>query len=306
MELINFKKEKKLKKLFLTMFFVLLATPAFAKMEIITSYQYIQSITENIGKDKVNVSSFSKGSWDPHFVIPKPSLIARARKADLLIINGAQLEIGWLPPIIRQANNPEIQPGVKGFLDLSQFIKLIQVPTNVSRGQGDVHPFGNPHFHLDPNNIPLISDTITEKLCQLDNGNCKYYETNNQTFKKKWSEKLTGWNKKLKMLNGTKIIEYHRVFDYLINRYDMSLFATLEPLPGIPPTPKHISETIAKINKDTVKYNFRAIYNISAPSEYVSSKTSAKLITLPHDVDSVKEATDIFSLFDEIVKRLSL
>ncbi|RZK00550.1 MAG: hypothetical protein EOO43_25160, partial [Flavobacterium sp.] len=154
----------------------------------------IEDITKKIGQGKVTVSSLSKGDWDPHYVVPKPSLISKSRKADLLIINGAQLEIGWLPPIIRQANNSEIQPGSKGFLDLSTYMNLIQVPNNISRAQGDVHPFGNPHFALNPDNIPIVSKVVTEKLCQLDNTNCSYFETNNKAFTKKWQDKSKVWS----------------------------------------------------------------------------------------------------------------
>ena len=287
---------------FSSIFFML---PALAKTEVVTSYPYIEDITSKIGKDKVNVTSLAKGDWDPHFIVPRPSLISKTRKADLLIINGAQLEIGWLPPIIRQANNANLQPGSRGFLDLSTFIELIQVPTNISRAQGDVHPFGNPHFNMDPHNITIISKVITEKLCQVDESNCSYYESNNKTFTNQWKEKLKDWDKKLKTLKGSKVIEYHRVFDYIANRYGISILATVEPLPGIPPTPNHLSQIITSTKNDNIRLNLRAVYNPQDPSNYITDKTKIKQVTLPHDVNAVKEATDIFSLFDEIVKRLT-
>lgn len=293
-----------MKKFFLTVFFLLFALPAFSKVEVVTSYPYIQDIAEKIGQDKINASTLGSGNWDPHFVVPKPSLIARTRKADLLIINGAQLEIGWLPPIIQQANNPDIQPGYKGFLDLSNFVNLIQVPTNISRGQGDVHPSGNPHFHLDPHNIPLISDAITNKLCQLDSSACNFYQKNNQDFKQKWDTKLKVWDKKLSALKGINVIEYHRVYDYLFSRYGLNIVNTIEPLPGIVPTPKHLVQLINQARKSNIKYILKAVYNPKEQSVFVAEKSKIKLIVLPHDIGSVSEAKDIFSLFDEIVKRL--
>jgi zinc/manganese transport system substrate-binding protein len=306
MVLILFRKGNYMKKFLISLSLLFVAMPAYAdNLNVVTSYPYIEDITKKIGQDKVNVSSLSKGEWDPHFVIPKPSLIAKSRRADLLIINGAQIEIGWLPPIIRQANNSEIQPGNKGFLDLSNFIGLIQVPSNISRAQGDVHPLGNPHFILDPENVLIVSKVINEKLCQLDNSNCSYYSKNNETFTKKWKEKLKIWNTKMKPLRDTKVIEYHRVFDYFLNRYGLKVENTLEPLPGIPPTPKHLATVIDTVRKESIKINLRAVYNPNDPSKLLSDKTGSNLITLPHDVNSTKEADDIFSLFDEIVKRFN-
>lgn len=295
-----------MKKILLSLSFIFASLPAYAdNLNIVTAYPYIEDITKKIGQDKVNVSSLSKGEWDPHFVVPKPSLIAKTRRADLLIINGAQLEVGWLPPIIRQANNGEVQPGSKGFLDLSTYINLIQVPNNISRAQGDVHPFGNPHFILNPDNVPVVSKVVTEKLCQLDNANCQYFKNNNDSFTKKWTDKSKLWSTKMKSLKGAKVIEYHRLFDYLFKKYDMEVVNTLEPLPGIPPSPKHLATVIDTVRKDSIKINIRGIYNPYDPSKFLSDKTNSNLITLPHDVSSVKEADDIFSLFDEIVKRLN-
>lgn len=295
-----------MKKFLIGLSLLFVSLPAYAEnLNIVTSYPYIEDITKKIGQGKVSVSSLSKGDWDPHYVVPKPSLISKSRKADLLIINGAQLEIGWLPPIIRQANNSEIQPGSKGFLDLSTYMNLIQIPNNISRAQGDVHPFGNPHFALNPDNIPIVSKVVTEKLCQLDNNNCSYFENNNKAFTKKWQDKSKVWSAKMKILKGTKVIEYHRLFDYLFKKYNIEMVNTLEPLPGIPPTPKHIATIVDTVKKESIKKNIRGVYNPYDPSKYVSDKSDASLVTLPHDVGSVKESTDVFSLFDEIVKRLN-
>lgn len=295
-----------MKKIILTLSLIIFALPAYAEnLNIVTSYPYIEDITKKIGQNKVNVSSLAKGEWDPHFVIPKPSLIAKSRRADLLIINGAQLEIGWLPPIIRQANNPEIQSGSKGFMDLSNYVKLIQVPTNISRSQGDVHSLGNPHFVLDPNNTPILSKAITDRLCQLDNTNCSFYTKNNSDFTNKWKEKQKVWQSKMSKLRGAKIVEYHRLFDYFLNRFGLLVENTLEPLPGIPPTPKHLATVINTVKQESIKINIRSVYNPNDPSKFLSDKTGANLITLPHDVDAIKESTDMFSLFDEMVKRIT-
>lgn len=282
---------------------LLLFSFSFAKIKVATTYPYIADITQKIAKDKANVISLATGNIDPHFITPKPSLIVKLRDADLLIINGASLEIGWLPPLIRQANNPKINPNTNGFLDLSNFVELMQKPENVSRAGGDVHPEGNPHFHLNPNNIPIIADAITQRLCEIDNGNCGFYKQNLNEFKKQFSEKKKVWDEKMKSLKDAKIYEYHRLYDYFLTNYQIIVAGTLESLPGIPPTSKHLQNLIQ--NSKDVKFILQDVYHSQDASKFVSSKTGIPVIILPHDVGAIPEAKDIFSLFDIIVERLT-
>lgn len=285
---------------------LILANSIFAdELKVVTTYQYIASIVEQIGKDKVIVSALARGEWDPHTIIPKPSFIAKLRKADLLLISGAQLEIGWLPPLLRQANNPKIQVGTKGIIDLSKHVNLIDVPTSISRAQGDIHPDGNPHFYLDLENILLLSEVIAQKLSELDLQNRSFYENNYLLFKERWNNKINEWNEKLNHIKGSKVIEYHKLYDYLIRSSGVHLVGTIEPLPGIPPSSKHIDELEKILSVTDVKFILQDVYNPHDAAEYLSKKYKVKLIILPHDVGAVKEAIDIFSLFDEIVKRLS-
>ena len=275
------------------------------QLQIVATYGYIGDIAQRIGKDRVDVVSLARGDYDPHVIIPKPSYIAKLRRADLLIINGAQLEIGWLPQIIRQANNGAVQPGERGFLDLSMHVHLIDVPTSVSRELGDVHPEGNPHFFLDPDNIPIIAEAITEKLSELDPDNQTFYEANDKEVYAQWQQKMKEWEGKLAPLKGEKVVEYHKIFDYFLNRFGFSLVGTIEPLPGIPPTTRHIAEVEQLIKREGVKYVLQDVYNPQDASLYLSKKLNVKLIIMPHDVGSVKEADDVFSVFDEIVRRLT-
>ncbi|MEJ5173423.1 MAG: zinc ABC transporter substrate-binding protein [Hydrogenothermaceae bacterium] len=276
-----------------------------ADIKVVTTYPYIASIVKEIVKDKATVENLADGSLDPHFIVPKPSLVVKLREADLVIINGAGLEIGWLPPLINQANNPKINPSSSGFLDLSQFVNLIHKPETVSRSMGDVHPEGNPHFHLDPYNIPVISDVITNKLCRLDVSNCKFYESNNISFKERWNRKLKEWNERLSTLKGKKVVEYHKLFDYFIDRYKLTLIGTLEPLPGIPPNAKHIENLIKITKSDGLDYILQDVYHSHKPAKFLAEKTGVKMIVLPHDIGSVPEVKDIFGLFDEIVRKLT-
>lgn len=293
-------------KLFLIVVLVILNLNfAMADLKVITTYPYIASITSYIVKDKAKVEPLADGNIDPHFIVPKPSLIVKLKNADILIINGAGLEVGWLPPLINQANNPKINPNSVGFLDLSQFVNLIQKPESVSRAAGDVHPEGNPHFLLDPYNIPILADAITEKLCKIDTKNCDSYKLNNRAFKEKWHLKLKEWNAKMQTLKGKNVIQYHRLYDYFINRYQLKVIGNLEPLPGIPPNAKHIENLIEKAEVDRVDFIMQDVYHPQKVAKFLAERIKAKVIVVPHDVGSVPQAKDIFSLFDEIVERLT-
>lgn len=284
--------------------FLLLSGPAFAKLQVVSAYPYIQDLVRQVGQDKVDVQTLATGDWDPHFIVPKPSLLLKLRQANLLIINGAQLEVGWLPPLIAQAGNANLQPGRVGFLELATRVAMIQKPQSISRALGDVHPQGNPHFVLDPNNMPKMSDAIAQKLCQLDAPSCPSFQQNNTRFKQRWQQASAGWAKRMARFKGSKVVEYHRLHDYFFYRYGIGVIGTLEPLPGIPPTPQHLASLIQQIQAQHIGLNIRGIYNPGDPSNFVSQRSSARLVTLPHDVGAVPEARDVFSLFESLIKRL--
>lgn len=282
----------------------LVSVPAWARLDVAVTYPYIAELVKEAGGDAVQVSALGRGDWDPHFIVARPSLIARLRKADLLIINGAQLEIGWLPPLLRQANNARIQPGNPGFLELSNHVRLIQRPQNVSRAMGDVHPQGNPHFVTDPHNIPPLMRAVTEKLCQLEPSACSSFQARSAQFLARWQFRLKDWDQKLAGLKGKKVLEYHRLHDYFLQRYGLVLVGTVEPLPGIPPSPAHLAETVTLARKEGVYLNLRGVYNPEDPSRLVSDRSGVKLVTLPHDVGAAPGARDLFSLFELMVDRL--
>lgn len=275
------------------------------RLQVVTTYPYIADIAEKIGGERVRVIPLARGDYNPHVIIPKPSYIAKLRRADLLIISGAQLEIGWLPPIMKQANNADIQPGEKGFLDLSTCVQLIDIPTSVSREQGDVHPEGNPHFCLNPDKIPIIAKAITDKLCEIDPDDVVTYRANYFEFVKLWEKKTKEWEEKMKSLNGTKVVEYHKVYDYFLHKFNLPIAGTIEPLPGIPPTTKHIGEVEKLIEREKIRFILQDVYNPQDASQYLSKRLGVKMIVLPHDVGAVKEADGIIALFDEIVRRMT-
>ena len=274
-------------------------------LQVVAAYPYIGDLVERIGGSNVRVFSLARGDYNPHMIIPRPSFIAHIRGADLLIINGAQLEIGWMPPLLRQANNPAVQTGEPGFLDLSQYVTLIDVPTSVSREQGDVHPEGNPHFYLDPENILRLARAIKDKLAQLDSRNASYYESRYREFSESWGKKLVEWNEKMAPLKNTRVVEYHKNYDYFLRRYNLQIAGTVEPLPGIPPTSKHIEHLEALLTAAPARFILQDVYNPDDASRHLAEKLNMKLVVLPHDVGAVKETTSIFSLFDELVRRMT-
>ncbi len=295
-----------MKKLLLMLIMLSAATASVAsQVRVVTTYPYIADIVHHIGGEHVSVTALARGDYNPHTIIPKPSFISRLRQADLLIINGAQLEIGWLPPLMRQANNPLIMPGRPGFLDLSGRVKLIDVPKSVSREQGDVHPDGNPHFYLDPHNIPPIARAISGKLSEMDTLNASNYERNLSGFLARWSAKTREWDGRLSRQKGVSVIEYHKNYDYLLRRYGIQLAGTVEPLPGIPPTSRHIGDLEKVISSRRISCILQDVYNPADASEHLSRKHGIRMIVLPHDVGAVGSTEGIIPLFDEIVRRLA-
>ena len=279
---------------------------AFAKVEVAVTYKYIEDITLKIAGDLVEIKTLSKPKEDPHFVMARPSLIAKLRNVDLLILNGGHLELGWLPPLIKRANNQNVFEGREGFLDLSHSIEMIDAQESVSHADGDVHPDGNPHFILDPYNVPIVAKSIADKLSSLDVLNAKVYEKNYEKFKKEWDTKLLVWAEKMKPFEGVKVIQYHKSFDYFLKRYKMELVDTIEPIPGISPTSKHIIELIAKIKseKEAILIMHDVYHNRKA-AKLISAKTNIKIMDMPHDVDALSEANSIENLFNTIVNGLN-
>jgi len=293
-------------KLIVILIILIIGIPSIvdAKLRVVVSYNYIADIVKRVGGEEVVVTPLSKGYKDPHYITPRPSFIAKMRKADLLIINGGQLEIGWIPPILKKANNPRINPGNKGFLDLFSFIDGIDIPKDISRAHGDVHPDGNPHFHLDPENILIVSKAIRDKLIELDLSNKEIFTERHKEFEEMWRKKMSEWAKSLEKFSGKNVVQYHKNFDYFLKRYNLEQLGTLEPVPGIPPSTKHILEMIEIINNKGAEFIIHDVYHMKKPSRFVNRETGVKLVVLPHDVGSVNEVTDIVSLFDEIVRRL--
>ena len=212
--------------------FIVLTTALLAKLNVDTTYSTLGAIVKKIGQDKVKVTVLGSSKYDPHFIVPKPSLLSKLRRADLLVINGGGLELGWLPPLIRNANNAKIQNGAKGFLDISHFVPMIDVPTSVSRAFGDVHAQGNPHYSTDPHLVLIIAKAVEEKLVELDFDNAKFYEQNLADFTKEWNKFLTKYDAKMAQCGCKKVVQHHELFNYFLQRYNIKTMVTLSHFQG--------------------------------------------------------------------------
>ncbi len=276
-----------------------------ADVKVAVSYPFIASLTKDVGGDHVDITTLAKGNWDPHFVVARPSLIRQVAGADLLIINGAGLEIGWMPPLIRQSHNRHIQPGSKGFLDLSQFVKLINKPAAVSRANGDIHPDGNPHYSTDPYVMPALANAIASRLALIDPDNAKSYRNNAHLFKQKWQINLKRWEKKMATIKGRKVIQYHELFNYFLKRYGLISVGNIEPLPGINPSSRHTLELINLIKAEGVTLILQDVYHTPKTAKYIAEKTGIKEVLMPHDVNAVHQADTLEHLYDTMIKRVT-
>ncbi len=274
----------------------LLSSLAFASLQVDTTYSTMGAVTEKIGGDLVSVTVLGSSKYDPHFIVPKPSLIAKLRRADLLIMNGGGLEMGWLPPLMRSANNANIQNGAKGFLDMSHHVKMINVPTSVSRGFGDVHAQGNPHYSSDPYAILAMAKAIESKLSELDPTNEKTYKGNLEKFLSEWKVYLNKLDAKMATCQDKKVVQYHQLFNYFLKRYGYKSFGNVEPLPGISPSSSHTLELINMMRENDVKIILQDVYHEKKTAKFIAQKAGAEVKIIPHDLgaDGSKTLEDFY------------
>ncbi|QOY54727.1 zinc ABC transporter substrate-binding protein [Candidatus Sulfurimonas marisnigri] len=270
----------------------------FANLNIAVTYPFIGALTKIVGGEHVSTVVLSRGNWDPHFIIPRPSLITKVRNADALIMNGGQLEIGWLPPLLNRAGNQKTQPGTPTFLNLSHHVELINKPNEVDRKNGDIHPDGNPHFHLDPNNTLILADTIKKFLVDIDTQHKEAYEKNYDDFYKMWNQKIKLWSQKMAEKKGIKVVQFHDNLAYFNKAYGLVNIGTIEPLPGIPPSSRHTIKIIELIKKEKPYAIFHDVYHTTKTADFISEKSGTKVILMPHDIGALETIEDLTSLFD--------
>lgn len=262
---------------------LLCSLPMFASVHVAAAYPYIGELVKTVAGDKAEVSVIASASSDPHFVTPRPSYIGVLRSSDLLILNGGGLEIGWIPPLLAQANNAKIVQGSEGYLDLSKYVKMIDKPASLSRAQGDIHAEGNPHYSLDPHIMPTLAKVIMLKLSAMDPANKNVYHANYDTFAKHWADKLMQWDVQMAPCRNTEVVQYHELFNYFFNRYGIHTAATIEPLPGISPSSKHTMEVITQIRSKKIPLIAQDDYHEPKTAQFIAEKSGAKVVVLAHD-----------------------
>lgn len=284
-----------------------LAAPSLllAKLQVVTTTEDLAALAREVGGDDVEVTSIAKGYQDPHFVDAKPSYLLKLKKADLFIQVGLELEVAWAPALLTNARNPKILPGSAGFLDASEGCEILQKPSGrLDRSLGDIHPFGNPHYWLDPSNGRMIARNISLKLSLLDPEHAKRYQENLRGFEAKLSEKEKEWDTIASSLKGLKVITYHNSWPNFAERFGIEVAGFIEPKPGIPPSPAHIHSLINQIQSEKIPLILVEPYFDLRLPEKISRETGAKLIIFPPSVGAEKGVKTYFDLFEQTLRLL--
>jgi len=276
-----------------------------AALNVVTTIPDFASIAEAVGGEHIKATSLARGPEDAHFVDARPTLLRALNKADVLVEGGADLEIGWLPPLVKNARNRNILPGAPGRVSASEGVPLLEVPTApVDRSQGDVHAAGNPHFWLDPVNGKILARHLSDVFGTLDPDHAADFQANTRRFEKDLDARLAGWQVKMKPYAGTKVLTYHKSFEYFAARFGLVVAGQLEPKPGIEPTPGHVTQLIPQAKTEGVRLVLVEPFRPRRTPEYVAQSLGVPLVLLPDKVEAVREVRDYLGLFDYNVDAL--
>jgi zinc/manganese transport system substrate-binding protein len=279
--------------------------PAGAALKVVTTTPDMASIVREVAGDKVTVESMARGYQDPHYVEAKPSFMLKLNKADLLVVVGRELEIGWLPPLITQARNARIHPGGPGYLDASTTARILEIPTGqITRAMGDVHPSGNPHYWLDPDNGKRIAQAVQAKLSAMDSPNAAHFAQRAADFERRLTAADKGWQAQMAPHKGLKIVTYHRSWPNFVDHFGLDVMGYVEPKPGIPPSPSHTLALIKAMKEQDVKLILvEPYFDLKTPNS-IARETGARVVVMPPSVGALPEITDYIALFDYDVKLL--
>src|SRR5688572_31162022 len=290
-----------------TVLFAGSAAFAQGKLNVVTSTEDLASIAREVGGDKVAVIALAKGYQDPHFVDPKPSFILAVNRADLYIAVGRELEIGWLPPLVTSSRNAKIQPGGRGYLDASLNVHILEIPTGqITRAMGDVHPFGNPHYWLEPGNGRLMAQAIRNKLSELSPTDKAYFSQRYDDFDKRLAAAEKRWDATMAPYKGTKVVTYHRSWPNFMARFGLEVVGYVEPKPGIPPSPAHTLDLVEEMKRSGIKLiAVEPYFSLKTPQAIANQVPGGKVLVLAPSVGGVKEVTDYIQLFEYNVNLLA-
>ena len=281
-----------------------LATPALAVLNVFASVPEWGALIEELGGDKVRVYTATNALQDPHHIEARPSLIARARTADLVVATGAELEVGWLPLVLQQSGNARVQPEKSGYFEAAQYVRMLDKPARLDRADGDVHPGGNPHIQTDARNIARVAASLAARLAELDPANAAVYQARHKAFLGRWTTAIAHWERQAAALRGVPILVQHKAFAYLEDWLGLKQVAALEPKPGVEPTIAHLSEVLAKLQQQPVKMVLRAAYQSDRASQWIAERARINAVVLPFTVGGNEAAKDLFSLFEDTIQRL--
>jgi zinc/manganese transport system substrate-binding protein len=280
------------------------ALPAHAALKVLATTADWGALANEIGGEQVNVYIATSALQDVHRVDARPSLVARARTADLVVATGAELEVGWLPVLVQESGNSRIRPGSPGYFEASSVLSLVEKPEHFDRSLGDIHPQGNPHVQLDPHNIARVAKALSERLSQLDSAHAQYYQQRATDFDTRWQAAIRRWESQAAPLKGTPVVVMHRDQTYLCRWLGLEQVGAIEPKPGMPPTAGYLGQLVTKLKSTPPRVIMLNAYNDPKAAKWLSERVQAPTVVLPFSVGGTSEAKDLFGLFDDTINRL--
>lgn len=284
------------------------ATLAFAQhavaLDIFACEPEWGALAQELGGDRVSIYVATNALQDPHQIQAKPSLLARARRANLVVCTGSELEIGWLPVVLRQSGNGAVQPDKPGYFEAANYVQKLEVPTRLDRAEGDIHPGGNPHIQTDPHNISRVATALAQRLAEIDPAGASYYQTRYRAFAQRWEAAIRRWEKEAAPLTGITVVAHHKSWIYLYHWLGMREIAELEPKPGVEPTAAHLEEVLAQLKREPAHLIIRSAYEDPRASEWLAQRANIPAVALPFTVGGTDQAKDLFGLYDDTVQRL--
>jgi zinc/manganese transport system substrate-binding protein len=291
-------------KALLTSLLLVTSWPCAAALNVFACEPEWSALAKELGGDKVRIYTAATALQDAHRIEARPSLIARARSADLMICTGAELEIGWLPLVQSQSGNASIRPGQPGYFEASDFVELIEKPARLDRSLGDLHAAGNPHIHLDPRNVAEIAAGLGERMAELDPKEAAHYRQRTKDFLDRWQRAMARWQKDAAPLKGLTLVVHHRDLAYLVAWLGMREVGSLEPKPGLPPSTAHLTELLARLKQTPAKAVVRSAYSDPRPAEWLAQRAGIPAVMLPYTVGGSDKAKDLFGLYEDTLARL--
>lgn len=293
-----------MKKFLCALSLILLSSPSHAALNVFACEPEWAALTQELAGNKASTYSATAALQDPHRVEARPSLIAKARRANLVVCTGAELEVAWLPLVLRESGNTAVQVGSTGYFEAAQFVQMREVPTRLDRADGDVHAQGNPHIQTDPRNFLPIADALSKRMAQLDPSNAAYYQQRLTAFNQQWRAAIAKWTLQAAPLKGTSIVVQHQGFPYLNAWLGMQEIATLEPKAGMEPSAAHLSNVLNTLQKQPAKMVLRAAYQNARPSQWIAERAHLNAVELPYTVGGNDKAQDLYGVFEDTIARL--